>query len=156
VNLRPYRQEDLPALTRLFHDTIHSVNAAHYTPEQRAAWAPDQPDLERWRAKLGSETVLVAEIAGKLLGFCSWTPDGYIDFLYVHHEHQRQGIAQALYAEAERDLAGRGVGRVHTQASVTAQPFFARHGFRVVQHQTVHVRGCDLPNAVMEKFLAEK
>jgi putative acetyltransferase len=154
MHLRPFRADDLPALTQLFHDTIHTVAAAHYSAEQRAAWAPAQPDLERWRAKLAAEITVIAEDASAIVGFCSWTPDGYLDFLFVHHAHQGRGIARALCAEAERDLAGRGVRRIHTQASVTAQPFFLRQGFRVVQPQTVRVRGVDLPNAVMEKLLA--
>lgn len=32
--LRPYRSEDCPALAALFYDTVHTVNARDYTPEQ--------------------------------------------------------------------------------------------------------------------------
>lgn len=153
MHLRPYRAEDLPALTQLFHATVHTVTAAHYSAEQRAAWAPAEPDLERWRMKLAAEITVLAERAGEMLGFCSWTPEGYLDFLFVHHAHQGKGIARALCAEAERDLVARGVARIHTQASVTAQPFFLRQGFVLVRHQTVTARGVELPNAVMEKRL---
>ena len=40
VTLRPYRPDDCPALAALFYQTVHTVNAAHYTPAQLDAWAP--------------------------------------------------------------------------------------------------------------------
>ena len=155
MNLRTSFPEDLPHLARLFHDTVRQVNSAHYTPAEVAAWAPDQPDLERWRHKLAGETVMVAELAGEMVGFCAWTDTGYLDFLYVHQAYQRKGVATALYAVAEATLRVQGLGRIHTQASVTAQPFFLRNGFRLVRHQSVQVRGVGLPNAIMEKALAD-
>lgn len=153
ITLRPYRPEDLPALGQLYHDTIHQVACRDYTPAQVAAWAPEQTDWDRWRQKLAAEEVVVAEIGGELAGFCSWDGTGHVDFLYVHHAHQRRGVAAALYAAAEAALSAQGLRRLHTQASVTAQPFFLSRGFKVVRHQTVNVRGVDLPNAVMEKLL---
>jgi putative acetyltransferase len=153
LTLRPFRSEDLPALVTLFHDSVHRVAAADYTPEQLNAWAPAEPDMERWRQKLGAEEVIVAELAGEIVGFCSWAADGHLDFLYVHHAYQRKGVASALYSAVERSLCARGIGRIHTQASLTAQPFFTRQGFRIVTQRVVPVRGCALPNAVMEKLL---
>lgn len=34
VMIREYRPADLPAIMALFHDTVHAVNAADYTPAQ--------------------------------------------------------------------------------------------------------------------------
>ena len=45
--LRLYRPEDLESLTRLFFETIHTVNAGDYTPEQLWAWAPGAVDAAR-------------------------------------------------------------------------------------------------------------
>ena len=39
MKLREYRASDCPELTRLFYDTVHSVCAGEYTPEQLDAWA---------------------------------------------------------------------------------------------------------------------
>jgi len=153
VKLRPYRVADLPAIARLFHDTVHQVNLGDYTPAQVEAWAPSDPDLDRWRQKLAGEEAVVAELAGEVVGFCSWDAEGCLDFLYVHHAHQRKGIAAMLYGAAESALRTRALARVHAQVSLTAQPFFERQGFTVVKRQVVNVRGVDLPNAVMEKPL---
>jgi putative acetyltransferase len=153
LTLRPFRPEDLSSLVQLFHDSVHRVAAADYTPEQLNAWAPAEADVERWRERFAGQEVVVAEIAGDLAGFCSWDAAGYLDFLYVHCAHQRKGIASVLYSVAEKSLRGKGLGRIHTQASLTAQPFFTRQGFRIVRPQVVQVRGSALPNAVMEKLL---
>ncbi len=151
--LRPYQPQDLGEMQRLYFQAIRLVCVRNYTPEQVEAWAPEKPDLERWRQKLAGEEVVIAELAGEIVGFCSWAATGFLDFLYVHHAHQRQGIASALYRAAESALRAKGLKRLHTEASLTAQPFFARQGFRIVKHQFVQIRGVELPNAVMEKLL---
>jgi len=153
MELRAYKPKDLPYVAQLFHDTVHAINLGDYTRQQVDAWAPAQIDLERWKQRLAAEEVVVAESNGTITGFCSWDTTGYLDFLYVHHAFQRQGIASALYAAAEARLRARAIRRIHTQASLTAEAFFMRQNFRIVQRQTVHVRGVDLPNAVMEKLL---
>ena len=147
----------------MFFETVHWVNRAHYSEHQVHAWAPplEQWDMPRWRARLAAQSVVVAaEESGEIVGFCSWEPKrdaaartAYLDMLFVHRAWQRRGVAAALYTEAERTMRAREMVRVQTHASVTAQPFFARQGFTLVKHQTVHVRGVDLPNAVMEKRL---
>ena len=153
VILRPYRSDDLGAVVQLFHDTVHQVNRRDYTQAQVDAWAPDEANLERWQRKLAVEQVVVAEQADAIVGFCSWDDTGYLDFLYVHHAHQRKGIASMLYAAAESALRANALPRVYAQASLTAEPFFIRQGFHLVRHQFVDVRGVSVPNRVMEKSL---
>lgn len=151
--LRPAQPHDIPAMMFLFRASVHQVADADYDQAQRDAWAPDSGDPTRWEKRFAEQQVWVAETKGKLSGFCAWTLDGYLDLLYVDPEYVRLGVATALYDQAENDLRTRSVQRVHTQASLTAQPFFRRHGFRFINQQIVRVRGANIPNAVMEKFL---
>ena len=153
LTLRPYQPDDLPGVLRVFRKTVHLVNRSDYTPAQLEAWAPAAADRARWRGKLAAEEVVVAESQGELVGFCAWTADGCIDFLYVHPAHLRQGVATRLYGAAERALVARGVKRMHTQASITAAPFFLHHGFRTIRSQKVEVRNVGMPNFNMEKML---
>jgi N-acetylglutamate synthase-like GNAT family acetyltransferase len=51
-------------------------------------------------------------------------------------EHYRE-----LAKRTREDARGLGLGRIFTEASVTARPFFERHGFRVLREQTVSRRG---------------
>ena len=149
VTLRPYRPEDCPALAALFYQTVHTVNAAHYTPAQLDAWAPaGGPDLAAWDESFRAHLTLVAELDGKLAGFGDMdTACGYLDRLYVHKDFQGRGVATALCGALEQAAAG----PVTTHASVTARPFFARRGYRVLRAQQVERRGVRLANYVMEK-----
>lgn len=96
MNLRLYRPADLPGLLALFRNTVHTVCAADYTPAQLDAWAPGRPDAAAWDASLRGRTTLVAEEHGAILGFGNIGPDGYLDLLYVHRDHQRRGVAAVL------------------------------------------------------------
>ena len=149
VQLRPYREGDCPALAALFTDTVHTVNAADYTPAQLDAWAPAAgPDLQDWDQRFKDHITLVAEVEGRLAGFGDIDPAaGYLDRLYVHKDLQGRGVATALCNALEEAAAG----PVVTHASVTARPFFARRGYRVLRAQQVERRGVTLANYVMEK-----
>ena len=75
VTLRPYRPGDCPALAALFYETVHAVNAAHYTPAQLDAWAPAcGPDLAAWDKSFRAHRTLVAELDGRLAGFGDLDP----------------------------------------------------------------------------------
>lgn len=156
VTLRPYRNSDCEAVVRLFTETIHSVNAGDYTPEQLDAWAPAQQDLARWDNSLAAHDTLVAELEGELVGFADMDGSGYFDRLYVHKSHQGQGIASLLAGELERQALERGITRFVTDASITARPFFERRGYRVVQEQSVDRAGVQLTNYRMEKDLSAR
>lgn len=147
MNIRPYRSSDCPALAELFYETIHTVNAAHYTPDQLDAWADGKVDLEAWDSSFREHYTLVAEEEGKILGFGDIAADGYLDRLYVHRLHQRQGIAAALCDRLEQTVKG----SIVTHASITARPFFEARGYRVVKQQQVERHGVLLTNFVMEK-----
>ena len=146
--IRPYRPSDLPALTRLFYDTVHTVNAADYSPDQLAAWATGQVDEARWNASLLAHRTLVAEVDGIIAGFADMTDEGYLDRLYVHRDFQRRGIAAALCDELESGCAA---PVLTTHASITARPFFEKRGWQAVRQQTVVRQGVELTNFVMEK-----
>ncbi len=145
--LRPYRTEDCPALTKLFYQTVHTVNAKDYTPPQLDAWADGHPDLAAWDSSLSAHLSLVAVCDGVIAGFADMVPDGYLDRLYVHRDFQRQGIATALCDALEQAVPG----PYETHASITARPFFEQRGYRVVRQQQVLRKGIVLTNYVMRK-----
>lgn len=145
--LRPYRTEDCPALTKLFYQTVHTVNAKDYTPPQLDAWADGHPNLAAWDSSLSAHLSLVAVCDGVIAGFADMAPDGYLDRLYVHRDFQRQGIATALCDALEQAVPG----PYETHASITARPFFEQRGYRVVRQQQVLRKGIVLTNFVMRK-----
>lgn len=82
------------------------------------------------------------------VGFIS-AVDRYIDLLFVAPEYGRRGIASALLQELFAQIPH---GSLTVDASITAKPFFARHGFRVEEEQQVAVRGETFINYRMEKM----
>lgn len=154
--VRPYRPEDAVQIAALFRDTVRTVNLGDYSQAQVEAWAPDDPAAaDRWAATLsrGGRAAFVAAAGEEVLGFADVEPDGHLDHLFVHHRHQRRGIASALHDAVEAAARRFGASRLFTEASITARPFFLRHGYAEVRRQTVTVRGVDFTNFVMEKPL---
>lgn len=147
MELRPYRPSDCAAMARLFYETVHTVNAAHYSPAQLDAWATGEVDLAAWDASFRAHHSLVAMEGEVLLGFGDMDDTGYLDRLYVHKDHQGEGIATALCDALE----GGHPGPYTTHASLTARPFFEGRGYRVIREQQVERRGLLLTNFVMEK-----
>lgn len=67
--IRNYRDTDLEAVSKLFYETVHAVNAEDYTKEQLSAWAKDEKSLFRRREDLLRQRTLVAETNGRNGGF---------------------------------------------------------------------------------------
>lgn len=151
--LRPYRADDAPLLLDLFKDTIRRVNCRDYTPEQIAAWT-SEIRLEVWTAKLASRWCVVAEMSdGQLAGFVDLEADGHLDRFYVHADHQRCGVGRALLAAVMQQANQWQLPRVFSEVSITARPFFFKHGFREITDQLVFSRGAAFLNYRMETTL---
>ncbi len=153
MNLRAFRPVDTPALIDLFRATVHAVNRRDYSPAQLAAWAPDEIDAAAWKERQSRNMTLVAECEGGIVGFAELTGEGHIHMLYVHKDHQGRGVATALLARLEACALAAGRAKLTTDASLTAEPFFARRGFHRSTEQVVERNGQKLRNFRMEKPL---
>lgn len=154
VKVRLYQSGDKTTLARLFTETVHSIAATDYSPEQVEVWAGNPPDMECWVQQLVGRIVLVAEHDSEIVGFTTFEPNGHLEHLYVHYRFQRQGAASALLRQIEVEATSRGIDRIFAKASITARPFFEHIGFHVIASQTVAVEGISFLNYRMEKFLA--
>jgi len=151
--IRQYTDNDLESVVGLFTDTVRHVNIRDYSAEQIAAWAPQPPDLPRWRERLANLNLWVAESDHRIIGFCGLGADGHVDLLYVDYRFQRRGVARRLYQQVETEAQRRGIGRLFTEASITARPFFESMGFGSLEEQRVELRGVVFKNFRMEKRL---
>ena len=156
IELNAFRASDVDAVVSLFTRTIHAVNAQDYSESQLHAWAPLNPDKKAWTDRLKGQYAQLAWQDGKLLGFGMLTDNGLVDFLFIHHAHQREGLASLIYLRLEFEAYQKGIRRLYTEASITARPFFEKMGFTVVFPQEKEVRGVPLKNYVMEKDLPER
>ena len=153
MELRRYRSEDLPALARLFGETVRRVNIRDYTRAQAEVWAAGEADLlarDDWFRRLYT---LVAVVDGRIAGYGNVDDTGYLDHLFVRWDCQGQGVATALCDALEARCRELGMDAVTVHASRTALPFFLRRGYAVEREQQVPVRGQVLTNYAMGKAL---
>lgn len=152
MKIREATAADARQIVRIFHETVHTVNARDYTPEQVDAWSPAVPDPEAWvRRKFPTHMTFVADEGGFIAGFGELEPNGHIDCFYCHRKHQRRGVGSAILGEIEAKARALGLERLFVEASITARPFFESHGFVVLKQQTVVRHGVELANFLMEK-----
>lgn len=147
MNIREYRESDCRELAELFYNTVHIVNAKDYTEEQLNVWASGHMDLEKWNQSLKEHYSIVAVDNEIIVGFGDIDEAGYLDRLYVHADYQGKGIATAICSQLEQAIQG----KITTYASITAKPFFAKRGYKVIKKQEVERQGIFLTNFVMEK-----
>ena len=156
MNIRRFRDSDIEAIEGLFFDTVHTVNLGDYTKAQVDAWAPEHLRPER-RHNLGESLrehiSYVAEIGSAIVGFGDLRQSGYLDRLFTHKDHQRQGIATALADVLEMEAKALDLTAVTTDASITARPFFEHRGYQLVRAQTIERFGVELQNFHMVKHL---
>lgn len=146
--LRTYQPEDIKEMAKLFYETVHTVNAKDYTPEQLNAWATGLVDTKAWNTSFLQHTSLVAEQDGMIVGFGDIDSKGYLDRLYVHKDWQRQGIGRALCQGLESACSA---PKLTTFASITAKPFFEAMGYVAVKKHQAYRQGVMLINYLMEK-----
>src|SRR4249920_2423186 len=100
---------DLDNLQKLFRKSVLSISANFYSDEQRNAWASAADDKEKWKKKFESQKFFIAESAETILGFGSIDNGGYLDFLYVHPDFQRRGVATAILRFIEAHAISRSI-----------------------------------------------
>ena len=90
--IRRYEESDCKYLAELFYNTVHSINAKDYRPEQLNVWATGNVDLEKWNKSLLSHFSVVAVENGIIVGFGDIDSTGYLVRLYVHKDYQNHAI----------------------------------------------------------------
>ena len=151
--VRDYGSGDAGSICRLFYETVRTVNLGDYTPEQVRAWAPEIPDPAAWHERMAGRHTLVADEGGEVVGFAELEEDGHLDMLYCCADVVGRGVGSLIYAAVEERARGLDLGRISTEASITARPFFERRGFAVLRRNTVWREGTALTNFSMQKAL---
>jgi len=146
--------DDAEAMASIFYNAIRYTNIKDYSPSQIEAWAGPSPAPDKWRARFSTRPEMltfVASVHGLVVGFADFEPDGRVDCVYVHHEHQRRGVASGLLIRVEQEARRRRLTRLYSEASITALPLFKHQGFAVITEQEVEFRGERFKNYRVEK-----
>ncbi len=97
----------------------------------------------------------VATVDGAPAGFSDVNSAGYIDMLFVTPQFQRRGVARQLIRHVETHARSVQVTELTADVSITARPFFERHGFTVEAEQHPVRGGVPLTNYTMKKKLLD-
>jgi putative acetyltransferase len=151
--VRRFNPGEESALFEICHLAIHLIASRDCTAEQINAWAPPNLDEELWLRRMRGINPFVAEIEGQLVGYVDVQEHGYIDHFFVSGRHPRRGIGRSLMKVIESEAKRLGVTELTSDVSRTAQPFFERFGFQVVEQRVPVIRGVEVPNALMRKFI---
>jgi putative acetyltransferase len=151
IEIRQADSDDIVEITKLFYDTIQTVNSKDYPKEEIDDWSSWHTDYDKWSARISEQYFIVAILDSKIVGFASLAADGYLDFMFVHKDFQNQGIASQLLSELEQKAIEQSNQEVYSEVSVTAKSFFEKHGFCVKQKQLKKSRNRELENYYMTK-----
>jgi putative acetyltransferase len=155
ISIRPALLGDLTEMQTLFVETIETVCKKDYSPEQIKVWTSSIEHTNRWTDRLQKQYFLIAHVENKIVGYSSLQDNDYLDILYVHKDFQRQGIADRLYHEIEKEVIKRGSTILSSDVSITAKPFFEKKGFKAILEQKNIINGVEIVNYKMTKDLRE-
>ena len=111
MEIRPYRDEDLPAVVELWRAAFPDA----------PPWNEPTADIAR-KLEVQREFFVVAMADDKIVGTAMAGYDGHRGWVYslaVGPEHRRRGIGTALMRRVEHDLAGMGCPKLNLQVRGT-------------------------------------
>ena len=151
ITTRRTELADLEQLQALFVDTIRATCSDDYSEDQINAWISSIENHDRWKRLITHQFSIVAETDGIIVGLAALDDPEYLDFLYIHKDFQRQGIANLLFDELKLESLHQGHYKLISDVSITARPFFESKGFEVVKENRKEIRGVELINYRMKE-----
>jgi putative acetyltransferase len=94
MEIRAYHLGKEHEIWHLFHQTVHHVNAQHYTKKQLDAWSPSLSNKILGNKKLAKLGSFVCVNEKKISGYSDLQTNGYIDHFFC--QRQYQGVGEAL------------------------------------------------------------
>lgn len=151
MQLRRATSDDIGQLKTLYFNTILVVNSRDYSNEQVNVWASTAERTENLLRRIRQQYFYVAvNNDGLITGFGSLENDGYLDMMYVHKDFQRMGIATLLISKIFETAKQLKLAILTTESSITAKPFFEKHGFVALEEQIVYIKEIPLSNYRMQ------
>jgi putative acetyltransferase len=151
MHIRKSTKDDQSVIAELIRETIETVNASDYSPEQTTTWS-DRITMERLIERHENVIQFVAEDDGRIVGMGDISvPDEEIDFLYVRKDSIGTGVGSEILSHLEDEARKSGLQTLSVTSSITAKPFFVSRGF-------THVKEAQrsLPGAVFTVYILRK
>jgi GNAT superfamily N-acetyltransferase len=125
-------EADAEAVWRVHTTSIRVLCAGWYTEHEIAVWT-SRLIVEAYRRAIQTHVVVVAEAAAGVVGFGELDLDrGEVVAVYVLPEAAGAGVGTALLVHLEGAARAHGFNRLTLCASLNAETFYERHGWRAV------------------------
>ncbi|WP_255192126.1 GNAT family N-acetyltransferase [Natronobeatus ordinarius] len=155
MDIRPATEADREAIREVaraaWHDAYDDLEAVTIDETVEEWYADDA--LERAIDKPGT-AVLVAERDGEVVGFTHGVvseEEGDVLRMYVHPDHQRQGVGAALHERLREDLADFNMRRMRAMdlaSNEASREFYEGLGFERTDEAEVELGGEEYTEAV--------
>ena len=160
VVVRALREGEEQRFLAIHRRSVRGLAAWHYPPEVIDSWsAPITGDaLRAFHDNVDHEIRLIAERRGEPVAIGALVVAGSeLRACYVVPEAAGCGVGRAVVHEIERRAREHGLDHLELLASINAEPFYARLGYRAVE-RTEHVLrdGQAMAAVKMIKSLREK
>lgn len=142
---------DLAEMQQLFVDTISTICSPNYSADQQQAWSSSIQNKDRWERLITRQYSIVAILDHTIVGIAALDHGDYLDYLYVHKDYQRQGIANQLFDTLKLESLRQGYYKLSSDVSITALPFFESKGFKVIKENKVTIQEIELVNYRMQE-----
>ncbi|MEH6464994.1 MAG: GNAT family N-acetyltransferase [Shewanella psychromarinicola] len=138
----PYQIVDFSAsnatqISQLYHCAVQGIIHPRYPKLKLNAWSSAPRSAKFWQLRYKRNKAWLALDNQHVIGFISvethFKYQGYIDCLYVHPNHQHQGIASALCSHLQHWAIQQQYSNLSVDASCLSKPLFETMGF-ILQH----------------------
>lgn len=154
IEFRPCQFHEIDQLQDLFVAAVMELTAGNYSLEQRMAWALSAADKVTFCARMEARQPFVAMLHDRIAGYADLQPDGLIDHFYVAPWAKGQRVASGMLQHIEKLAHSKEMTTIHSLVSLTAEPFFLRKNFVVVERRIATRVGVTLPHALMKKKIS--
>ena len=132
MKIRKAKAEEAQALLELHARSVRGTCADDYTPQQIQRWLSRQK-LSRYVERIRQDGIFICvNDVGKIVGLCS-RKGGDIHGLYVDAQAQGRGVGSILLAHMENAARNEGIAELTATSTITALPFYLRHGYEALE-----------------------
>ena len=147
INIRLAAADEAAKLLQIHHASVEGLCAGQYNADQIAHWF-DGRDETAYAQGLAQQRLWVA-CAPEPVGFIEL--DAYsIDKLFVLPQAAGLGVGKLLLLHGLAFLQAQGQREIEIDATLTAVPFYQKHGFRILEQAQSKHGGVDAPLAVVK------